>query len=112
MLIQNFEEARVALRRFYNVPGSNTYTLDRMRSLVEYLGNPQEKLKIVHVAGTSGKSSTAYYASALLGAGGSKVGLTVSPHVVELNERVQINHVSLPESEFCAALGEFMDIVA
>jgi dihydrofolate synthase/folylpolyglutamate synthase len=111
MVIRNFEEARLALRRFYNVPGSNTYTLDRMRALVKYLGNPQESLKIVHVAGTSGKSSTAYYTAALLQASGASVGLSVSPHVISLNERVQINRTMLPEPEFCKALGEFMDLV-
>ncbi len=101
----------MALRQFYEVPGSNTYTLDRMRSLVKYLDNPQEKLKIVHIAGTSGKSSTAYYTAALLQASGANVGLSVSPHVVSLSERAQINRTMLPEADFCEALGEFMDLV-
>lgn len=112
MVIRNFEEARLALRRFYDVPGSNTYTLDRMKTLVSYLGNPQELLKVVHIAGTSGKSSTAYYTAALLEASGAVVGLSVSPHVIQLNERVQINHTMLSEEQFCEALGEFMDLVS
>lgn len=110
--MRNFAEARAALTKFYNRPGSNTYTLERMRELMEFLGNPQDSLKIVHVAGTSGKTSTAYYASALLEATGANVGMTVSPHVDEVNERVQINHAPLPEAAFCKTLGEFMGIVA
>jgi dihydrofolate synthase / folylpolyglutamate synthase len=108
MVLRNFAEARAALTGFYNRPGSNTYTLERMRALMEFLGNPQNSLRIVHVAGTSGKTSTAYYASALLEASGANVGLTVSPHVVEVNERVQINRAPLPEHEFCSSLGEFI----
>jgi dihydrofolate synthase/folylpolyglutamate synthase len=110
-MIHSFAEANAALKRFYNQPGSNTYTLDRMRALMVYLGNPQDKLRIVHVAGTSGKTSTVYYVSALLEASGATVGLTVSPHVNEVNERVQVNHAPLPESVFCSALEEFLAIV-
>jgi dihydrofolate synthase / folylpolyglutamate synthase len=110
-MIRNFADAHIALRAYYNQPGSNTYTLDRMRELMAYLGNPQNTLRIVHVAGTSGKTSTAYYISALLEQSGSTVGLTVGPHVNEVNERVQINHAPLPESEFCRALEEFLSIV-
>lgn len=110
-MIRNFAEAREALRVFYNQPGSNTYTLDRMRALMTYLGNPQDRLKVVHVAGTSGKTSTAYYVSALLEASGANVGLTVGPHIDAMNERVQINHTPLPEREFCGALDDFLRIV-
>jgi dihydrofolate synthase/folylpolyglutamate synthase len=78
---------------------------------MEFLGNPQNYLKIIHVAGTSGKTSTSYYAAALLKASGKKVGLTVSPHVDEINERVQIDLVPLPEREFCIALTEFLELV-
>lgn len=78
---------------------------------MKFLGDPQDTLKVIHIAGTSGKTSTAYYAAALLGQAGAKVGLTVSPHVDEINERVQINMVPLPEAEFCALLGDFLDRV-
>ncbi|HEY1835276.1 MAG TPA: Mur ligase family protein [Candidatus Saccharimonadales bacterium] len=110
-VIKNFAEAHKVLRTFYNVSGSNTYTLDRMCALMEYLGNPQDSLKVIHVAGTSGKTSTVYYVAALLEATGANVGMTVSPHVDEVNERVQLNHTPFPEATFCKALGEFVDIV-
>jgi len=78
---------------------------------MDYLGNPQEKLRIIHVAGTSGKTSTAYYVAALLQAPGTTVGLTVSPHVDEVNERVQINLEPLPETEFCSELTDFLKLI-
>jgi dihydrofolate synthase/folylpolyglutamate synthase len=86
-------------------------SLDYMHELLDYLGNPQDKLRVVHIAGTSGKTSTAYYTAALLTAAGNKVGLTVSPHVDYLNERVQINMAPLPEATFVQALNEFMATV-
>lgn len=86
-------------------------TLDHMYELMAYLGNPQDKVKAVHVAGTSGKTSTAYYAAALLQAAGKRVGMTVSPHVDTLNERVQIDMIPLPEAIFCDELNTFMALV-
>ncbi len=90
-------------------PGN--YTLERIKDILEVLDNPQNKFKTVHVAGTSGKTSTCYYISALLSEAGKKVGLTVSPHVDEVNERVQINGVPMPEDRFCSQLSEFIDII-
>jgi dihydrofolate synthase/folylpolyglutamate synthase len=87
------------------------YTLDRMRQLMDSLGNPQDTYKVVHVAGTSGKTSTSYYMAALLTQTGAKVGLTVSPHIDEVNERVQLNLVPLPEAEYCRELTEFLQII-
>jgi len=86
-------------------------TLDRIRPLMELLGNPQNRLKMIHIAGTSGKTSTAYYMAALLAATGKKVGLTVSPHVDSITERVQINGRPIPEAKFCDELGVFLSIV-
>ncbi len=110
--IKNFAEAHKLLNQFVpEVPSKQKYSLDQMRDLMSQLGNPQDKIKVIHVAGTSGKTSTAYYVAALLGQTGKEVGLTVSPHVDEVNERVQVNLQPLPEQKFCEALGEFIDIV-
>lgn len=111
--IRNFEEAKERLQAFVPAAGSlhRDYQLDRIRKLMDLLGNPQDTYKIVHVAGTSGKTSTSYYVAALLGATGKKVGLTVSPHVPEVNERVQVNMVPLPEAEYCRELGEFLQLI-
>jgi len=66
---------------------------------------------VVHIAGTSGKTSTAYYLAALLGASGKKVGLTVSPHVDSLRERIQVNLQPISEAEFCEQLSKFMGLI-
>ncbi len=87
------------------------YTLTRMRVLMTALGNPQDSLKIVHVAGTSGKTSTSYYVAAMLQQAGQLVGLTVSPHLAEINERLQINLLPVSEAAFCTALAEFLALL-
>ncbi len=110
--LHNFSEANHILNQYVpDLTIHEAYTLDRIKNLMNYLGNPQDKLKILHVAGTSGKTSTSYYAAALLQSTGYKVGLTVSPHLIEINDRVQINMTPLPESDFCAELNEFLSIV-
>ena len=109
--IHTLAEANLALRPFYDY-SRTAYTLDVMKALMEHLGNPQNQLRVLHVAGTSGKTSTAYYCAALLKEAGKKVGLSVSPHVDTVNERLQINGQPMPEAEFCKVLSEFLDVVA
>lgn len=65
--------------------------LERIGELMRLLGNPQEKLRFVHVAGTNGKGSTSIMTAAILRAAGYRTGLTVSPFVVDFCERVQID---------------------
>ena len=110
MRINTLTEASQYLARFYENTRS-PYTLDNMHRLMEFLGNPQERFKEVHIAGTSGKTSTAYYMTALLTASGKKTGLTVSPHVDSLTERLQINGQPVSEAVFCRALTEFLTII-
>jgi dihydrofolate synthase/folylpolyglutamate synthase len=86
-------------------------TLARMGPLMNLLGNPQHKLTIIHIAGTSGKTSTTYYISALLIASGKKVGTTISPYIDTITERFQINLSPLEESEFALYLSTFLDII-
>jgi dihydrofolate synthase / folylpolyglutamate synthase len=107
MQISTLAEASQYLARFYENTRS-PYTLDNMHQLMESLGNPQDRFKVVHIAGTSGKTSTAYYMAALLTASGKKVGLTVSPHVDSLTERLQINGQPVSGAVFCQALNEFL----
>ena len=70
--------------------------LGRTRELLEKLGNPEKKLKFVHIAGTNGKGSTAACVSAVLRRAGYKTGLYTSPYILRFNERMQINseHIS------------------
>jgi len=109
--IRNFTEAQAALREFYGKQPAGPYDLKLIKALLAHVGNPQDSLRVVHIAGTSGKTSTAYFTASLLKTAGLKVGLTVSPHVDELNERVQIDLVPLPEPEFCEDLGAFLGLV-
>lgn len=111
--LKTFADVHKVLEGFISPPHhTRVYTLDTMRTLMHALGDPQNKVRVVHVAGTSGKTSTAYYIAALLRAAGEKVGLTVSPHVDEVNERVQIDLVPLPEAVFCSELSEFLRLIA
>jgi len=112
--IRSFADVHTVLERY--VPTSRSmsapYTLERMQKLMTALGNPQNSLKVIHVAGTSGKTSTSYYIAAMLKAAGKKTGLTVSPHIDEVNERLQIDLKPVPEATYCRALTEFIDVVA
>ncbi len=112
--IKNLAQANAALQPYVplaaSLPGDQM-VLDRVWPLMELLGNPQDKLKIIHIAGTSGKTSTAYYLTALLAASGHSAGLTISPHVDSVAERVQIDGKPLNEAEFCAELQEFLTII-
>lgn len=65
--------------------------LDRIKSLLELMGNPQDRLKFVHVAGTNGKGSTCAIISQVLKAAGYKTGLFISPYIVDFCDRMQIN---------------------
>ncbi len=78
--------------------------LERTNRLLAGLGNPQNALKVLHVAGTSGKGSTVKIAASLLESHGLTVGMTVSPHLYNVTERVQINGISITEEDFCRSL--------
>lgn len=81
--------------------------IKRANSLMYLLGNPQDKLKVVHIAGTSGKGSTAYLISHLLNkAYAFKTGLTVSPHIINVRERVQLNNGFISEGMFVKNLNQ------
>ena len=67
------------------------FKLDRMNKLMDLLGNPQQSFPSVHVAGTKGKGSTSSFIASAVQAAGYKVGLYISPHLVEFQERITIN---------------------
>jgi dihydrofolate synthase/folylpolyglutamate synthase len=93
--------ATAALYAYIPPPrGSEQLPLDRTRALLAALGDPQDAVPPAHVAGTSGKTSTAYALRALLEAGGVRTGLTVSPHVTTITERVQVAGAPLPDQLF------------
>jgi len=92
--IKNFTEAEQFLALHIPKTSQQTFPgelgLKRAKYFLHLLGEPQEKLKIIHVAGTSGKGSTCYLISSLLAGQGFKVGLHQSPHLTDVTERFQI----------------------
>src|SRR5262245_54879923 len=91
--------------------GRDEMKLDRMRSLMHRIGNPQDQLRIVHIAGTKGKGSTAAMIAACAQAAGSKVGLFTSPHLNDVRERIQVNGSSIGKNELAARLTELFGVV-
>ncbi|MBC1197683.1 bifunctional folylpolyglutamate synthase/dihydrofolate synthase [Microcystis aeruginosa BLCCF158] len=65
--------------------------LERIKNLLEILGNPQDKIPIIHVTGTNGKGSVCAYLSSILSTAGYKVGRYISPHLIDWTERISIN---------------------
>ncbi len=76
--------------------------LHRIGRLLHYMGNPQKKLKFIHVAGTNGKGSTCAMTASVLRSAGYKTGMFISPFIVEFRERMQINGQMIPEETLCA----------
>ncbi len=66
--------------------------LKRAKHFMKLLGNPQNQIEVIHVAGTSGKGSTAHLTSRLLQSQGFRVGLSISPHIFDIRERIQIDN--------------------
>ncbi len=84
------------LRVRYN---SDTFNLERMRTLLKKMGNPHDKIRSVHIAGTKGKGSTATMLASMLQACGYTVGLYVSPHIMCIRERISINGQKIPRTK-------------
>lgn len=85
--------------------------LERTRHFLHLLGNPQEKMKIVHLAGTSGKGSTASCVSFLLHSQGFKIGLHLSPHIIDIRERMQINNKLIGKDQFVDYLNQIIPAI-
>ena len=77
--------------------------LDRIERVLEELGRPQDRLRIVHVAGTNGKGSTCAMIESGLRAAGRRTGLFTSPHLAEPTERIQIDGRPISAARFAAA---------
>ena len=73
--------------------------LDNTSHLLDHFGNPQLAIPTIHIAGTNGKGSTAAFTESILRASGKKVGLYTSPHLLNFNERIQINRSPISDSE-------------
>ena len=92
------EEIFTALPMYHKV-GSSAYKegLENIEALAAIVGNPERKLRCIHVAGTNGKGSVTHLLSSFYQEKGLKVGLYTSPHLIDFRERIKINGEMIPE---------------
>jgi dihydrofolate synthase / folylpolyglutamate synthase len=100
--------SRIDYERAASIPyQKGAFRLDRMQHLLSALGNPQDRLKIVHVAGTKGKGSTSAMIAAASTAAGYCSGLFTSPHLDRIEERIMVDGQPCSEDDF----GKWIDVV-
>ncbi|MBO5048632.1 MAG: bifunctional folylpolyglutamate synthase/dihydrofolate synthase [Clostridia bacterium] len=85
--------------------------LERITYLMQLLGNPQEKLRCIHVAGTNGKGSTCAFLESMLLAAGYKVGKYISPNLVRVNERITYCREEISDKDLDALLANIEAII-
>ncbi|UZW15883.1 bifunctional folylpolyglutamate synthase/dihydrofolate synthase [Clostridium pasteurianum] len=90
--------------------GSN-YGLSRTKKILEFLGNPEKKLKCIHIAGTNGKGSVTAMISKILVETGYSVGMYTSPFIEEFEERIQISGKNIPKNDLCKVVTELSTAV-
>ena len=83
--------------------------LSRIRELCHALGDPQKKLRCIHVAGTNGKGSTSAMLAAILRASGYRTALFTSPYIYRFGERMQIGGVPIPDGALCRIMDKVRD---
>src|SRR6516164_4220658 len=82
------------------------FGLERAEGLAALAGNPEKKLRFIHVAGTNGKGSTCAMLESIYRAAGLRVGLFTSPHLVSFRERMQINRQLISQDEIVRLVAE------
>ena len=95
-----------SLEKFGIKPG-----MERIRALCSALGNPQDKLKVIHVAGTNGKGSTSTIISNILRKSGYNTGLFISPYVTDFRERIQYNGNMIEKKELAECVETVKEII-
>lgn len=119
MEVRSYQEARVYLESLIkpfssvdSLVGENVITpLEQMRVFLEKLGNPHRSFRSVVVSGTAGKGSSAYLLSHILAQGGYRIGLTISPHLQRLNERIQINGTVISDEALVRLVNQVVPVV-
>lgn len=85
--------------------------LERIRGLMEMMGDPQLNYPVIHITGSNGKTSTARMATSLLVAHGLRVGTFISPHLEKIEERFSLDGVASTEEEFAEAVADIQPFV-
>ena len=83
-----------------------------IQALADVLGNPQQSLRFVHVAGTNGKGSVCAMLESICRSAGLKTGLFTSPHLVRYNERIQVNRRSIPNEEVIRGINQIQALIS
>jgi len=109
--VLNFLYGRIDYERRDTPQRTKSFKLDRMRELMRRLGNPQDHLKIIHIAGTKGKGSTAHMIAAVLNAAGLRCGLYTSPHLETLEERFIVDGHICSSTELIELIGLIRPVV-
>ena len=117
-MIDTYEQAieylysRINYERFAgNAWSASDFRLDRMREFLRRLGDPQESIPAVHIAGTKGKGSTAVMTAAVLTAAGYRTGLFTSPHITDFEERFVVDGQQASRAEVVELVNEIIGIV-
>ncbi len=84
--------------------------LERISEMMEQLGNVQEDLKFIHIAGTNGKGSVSAMLSSVLTAAGYRTGLFISPYIMRFNERMQVNGMPISDEELAEIITEVQPV--
>lgn len=103
-----FEEAEKILLERQNFIKKDG--LDRVYAALAKLGNPHEKIKAIHVTGTNGKGSVCALFDSVLRAAGYKTGLFISPHLINMTERIRVNGAEIGRREFAKLFGEVFSV--
>src|SRR5262245_10618244 len=88
------------------VPQPGDLKLDQIRTLLSRLGDPHQRLRIIHVAGSKGKGSASAMLARALRAAGYRTGLFTSPHLCSVEERIQVNGEPVSRGELAALMAE------
>ncbi len=106
----NYNEALTfihSVSNYFCKPG-----LDRIKKLTRQLGNPQDDLKFIHIAGTNGKGSLCAFLSEIFKTNGKKVGVYTSPYILRFNERISINGIPISNEDLariCSIVKDFCE---
>lgn len=106
---ENYEEAVAYIEEIPKF--TKKHTLDHTGDFLRRLGNPASDRKIIHVAGTNGKGSVCAFIQAILAAEGKKTAFFTSPHLVKINERIQVGREPVSDEEFYRVFEEVFETV-
>ncbi len=88
-----------------------TYSISRTEKLLNYLGNPHNSIKAIHITGTNGKGSTGAMLTSILKEAGFKTGFYSSPHLISFRERIRIGDELIPEEKICILVEDIKSAV-